>query len=370
MQDMKREICRKMTAACLVLLMSIPLLGCELSSPKEAAATPAPTVIPTEAPTAAPTPEPTFEQILLSTPEPTETPTLPDTPEPTPVVTPRENGPAPTPFSIVWMSDTQNLARHYPDVFNCMRDWILRERETQNIVFVVHTGDVVDACSKFMWDNVSVALIPVFYQIPGMIVSGNHDIGSEGKQSLFYERPYAMMTRKEGQTFQNGACAYQTFTAGGDEFLVFGFGYGMNLPAIWDWVNSVIEEHPDAVLLFVMHYGLQQDNRLSGQAKALFTRVAEKAPNARLLLCGHHDGALLHEDRVDDDGDGETDRCFYTMMFNVQDDVEEGMGFMRILTFYPEDRHIEIKTYSPWYDRWEYSGFEPEENEFVLENAY
>ena len=370
MQDMKREICKKLTAACLVLLMSIPLLGCEGLSPKETAATPAPTAVPTEAPTAEPTPETVLEHVQLSTSEPTETPALPDTPEPTPVSTPRQNGPEPTPFSIVWMSDTQNLSRHYPEVFNGMRDWILNEQEAQNIVFFVHTGDVVDGCSQFMWDNASIALLPLLYRIPGMIVSGNHDISSEMKQKLFYERPYAMMTRKEGQFFQNGECAYQTFTAGGDEFLVFGLGYRMNSPNLWKWVSSAIKAQPDAVILFVTHEGLQQDNTYSGQTKELLKHIVRNTPGAKMLLCGHYDGILRHEEWIDDDKDGESDRCFYTLMFNVQDDVEEGLGYMRILTFYPADRHIEVKTYSPWFDRWDYPKAQPEENRFILENAY
>lgn len=362
MQYMK-QVYRRILIASVFLLMGLLMVGCSVRPAESEAATPAPTVAPTEAPTLAPTP--TFEQVAVQTPEPTEA----ATPEPTPAPT-ETPAPMPTPFSIVWMSDTQNLSRHDPESFNSMRDWILNERESQNIAFVIHTGDVVDGCSTSMWDNASVALVPLFYEIPGMIVSGNHDISSANKQSLFYERPYARMIQKEGQTFKDGTCAYQTFTAGGDEFLVFGFGYGVHGREVWDWTESVISEHPDAVILFVMHYGLQGDNRYSGQARELFLNIAEKTPNAKMLLCGHHAGILRHEDPVDDDGDGETDRIFYTLMFNVQDDLEEGTGFMRILTFDPADRHIEVRLYSPVFDSWEYPKALPEENRFILENAY
>lgn len=365
MQYMKRVSNNFCILLLLILVLCLLPVGCGLFAVTEAP-TPEPTEAPTPAPT--PTPEPTFEHIAVRTPSPTprETPIPTETPEPTPEPT----AAGPTPFSIVWMSDTQNLTRHYPEVFNSMRDWILRERESQNIVFLIHTGDVVDACSPFMWSNASIALVPVLYEIPGMVVSGNHDVGSDNRQSLFNERPYAMMTRKEGQTYRDGDCAYQIFTAGGDEFLVFGFGYSVNSTAVWRWVNSVMDEHPDAVALFVMHYALQEDNRYSGQARELVRQVAANRPNAKLLLCGHFDGVLMHEEWIDDDGDGETDRCFYTMMFNLQDDLEEGMGYMRILTFYPEDRHIEVKTYSPWYDRWDYPKLPSEETDFILDNAF
>ena len=78
----------------------------------------------------------------------------------------------------------------------------------------------------------------------------------------------------------------------------------------------------------------------------------------------------LREDRIDDDGDGTTDRSFYTMQFNLQDDETDGLGYLRILTFYPADRHIEVSVYSPWFDLWEYPKASPEENHFILEHAY
>lgn len=251
-----------------------------------------------------------------------------------------------------------------------MRDWILAEREARNIVFVVHTGDVVDACTQWMWDNATEALLPIFETIPGMIVSGNHDIGNEQIQSFFYRRPYAKAVQKEGQTYNDGDAAYQTFTAGGDEFLVFGFGYGVRGPAERRWINRVTEEHPDAVILYVMHYGLQEDGRFSGQARELYLDIVKQTPNARLLLCGHHDGMLMRMDPVDDDGDGIAERSFTTMMFNLQDDMEDGLGFMRILTFDPESRQITVSTYSPWYDRWGYAHAKRGENEFILKDAY
>ena len=126
---------------CILILLSA-LLGCAAEAPQA-------TATPTEAPAA----EPVVEQIEAVTPAP-QTPV--PTPEPTPVPTPEptpEPTPTPGPFTIVWMSDTQNLSRHFPDVFNSMRDWILEQREALNIVFVAHTGDVVDGCSQHMWDT-------------------------------------------------------------------------------------------------------------------------------------------------------------------------------------------------------------------------
>ncbi len=61
-----------------------------------------------EAAWAVSTPAPTF----TPTPEPTDTPV--PTPTPTPEPTPSPE-PKPTPFTLAWISDTQAMARHYPE---------------------------------------------------------------------------------------------------------------------------------------------------------------------------------------------------------------------------------------------------------------
>ena len=311
--------------------------------------------------------------------DPTETPTTDPTalpePTPTPERTPTQDpapapDPVPTPFSIVWMSDTQDLTRSHPDVFFCMRDWILREREARNIVFLVHTGDVVDGLSAAMRENATEALMPLLETIPAMVVSGNHDIGSEENHDLFLRRPYAQAVRKEGQTLPLGDAAYAVLEAGGDTFVIVGVGYNVRGAKLRKWIEALNEQYPDAVFLYVLHYGLLEDGRLSGQAAYLVHTVIRDNPHARLMLCGHHDGSLRHDEWIDDDGDGEGERLFTTLMFNYQDDGPVAFGYMRILTFYPEDRRIEVSTYSPWYDQWGYPNVAPEDNAFVLENAY
>ena len=307
--------------------------------------TPMPTPTPSPVPTPSPTPAPT------ATPEPTATPTA-------------------TPFTVVWMSDTQNLSRHYPDVFNKMRDWILEKREELNIVFVAHTGDVVDGCSIFMWDAATEALMPVLNEIPAMVVSGNHDISKNNKYSLFANRPYAQAVQKPGQTFGEGQASYVTFEAGGDTFLVFGIGYDVRGKKLRDWIEEVSAQVPDAIVLYVIHSGLQPEGQFSGPARDLFQTVIKDNPKARLMLCGHQRGTQRRTDLFDDDGDGTEERSFTTMMFNYQDDRKNGLGFMRLLSFDPLTRSITVRTYSPWFDQYGYIKSKPGEDAFILENAF
>jgi len=265
------------------------------------------------------------------------------------------------------MSDTQNISRHQPEVFNAMRDWILDNREKENILFVAHTGDVVDGFSPTMFENAANALVPLFETLPGMVVSGNHDISKSGSQYYFLQQPYAQLVQKEGQTYQDGAAAYVTFHACDTDFLVFGLGYGVYCPA---WVNEIIAQHPNHVVIVIMHKGLQEDGRFFTEARALYREVMPHCPTFRLLLCGHMRGTLTRTDWFDDDGDGVQERSVTSMMFNYQDDRVDGLGFMRLLRFDPLTRSIEVCTYSPWLDLWHYAKAEEGEDHFILENAW
>ncbi len=306
----------------------------------------------------------------MPTPTPSPVPTPTPTPEPTPTPTPSPT-PVPTPFTVVWMSDTQVLSRHFPDVFNKMRDWILENREEWNIVFFAHTGDVVDGASIFMWEAAEEALMPILNEIPSMVVSGNHDVGGhEVKHSLFLKRPYAQAVFREGQTFEDGLAAYVTFEAAGEEFLVFGIGYEVRGSKLKSWISEVSREHPDATVLYVIHAGLQPDGRFTGQARDLVLSVIPENPKARLMLCGHERGSQRRTDRFDDDGDGTEERTFTTMMFNYQDDRKDGLGYVRLLTFDPMARTITVRTYSPWFDQFGYKKAKQGEDAFVLEDAF
>ena len=223
-----------------------------------------------------------------------------------------------------------------------------------------------------MFENANNALVPIFEALPGMIVSGNHDVTKSGKTWHFTRQPYAKLVHKEGQTLSenegaNVYASYVTFRACDTDFLVFGIGFDV---ICFDWVNEVIAKYPNHVVIVVVHKGLQPDGDFTKETLSLFRRVMPLWPNFRLVLCGHERGTLMRTDWFDDDGDETPERSVTTMMFNYQDDRKEGLGFMRLLRFNPVDHSIEVLTYSPWFDQWGYPKATDEENHFILINAW
>ncbi|MEM7395953.1 MAG: metallophosphoesterase [Verrucomicrobiota bacterium] len=84
------------------------------------------------------------------------------------------------PFSMIVIPDTQ-YDSDQPEVLNAMTDWIVANRDTENIRFVSHVGDLVEwsptgeSLSQSRWANLREAMYRLDGQIPYSILCGNHD---------------------------------------------------------------------------------------------------------------------------------------------------------------------------------------------------
>ena len=80
------------------------------------------------------------------------------------------------PFSIVWLSDTQEYASTYPDIYFSMMHYIAEVRDERNIVYVVHTGDQINDAYKgedIQRADEAFQLLPE--DLPVFTACGNHD---------------------------------------------------------------------------------------------------------------------------------------------------------------------------------------------------
>ncbi|MDC0624281.1 metallophosphoesterase [Alphaproteobacteria bacterium] len=88
-------------------------------------------------------------------------------------------------FSIIVLPDTQIYSESFPSIFNVQTQWIVDNYDTWNIVYVAHTGDIVDNhYSTEEWRNANRAMRILEEAvserfpngIPYGIVPGNHDL--------------------------------------------------------------------------------------------------------------------------------------------------------------------------------------------------
>ena len=287
-------------------------------------------VLLTMAPTAVPTPAPTAQ--------PTEAPTPTPTPSPSPT-------PAPTPFSLVLLSDTQALAyngnKPNASAFPQLRDWIEAHRASDNILGVLHTGDIVDnGFKQWEWDNFAPLLEAIHDDLFFFPVAGNHDIGTQAKSYSAYLKQPFLAAYAEEQKFEGGKMLYRVLSAGDEDMLLLGVGWdAYKTKSAQNWIDQVLADHADMPCILLTHGFLLSDG---GYLKAVEKLIAQR-PAIRLVLCGHGRDYQTRDFAYDDNGDGAADRTVTVLMMNMQDKASYAF---RLLTFDPMTHALTVSTFN------------------------
>lgn len=98
-----------------------------------------------------------------------------------------EGAPPPPPdFTIVVLPDTQGYSESFPAVFDAQTNWIVANKNTLNIKFVLHNGDLVEhqtgPLSATEWGRASISMGILDNQVPYSVSTANHDL-DDGTQS-------------------------------------------------------------------------------------------------------------------------------------------------------------------------------------------
>ncbi len=292
------------------------------------------------------------------------TPSPGDAPAPPDAGNPSQNGK----FTILWISDTQDIAYHrYGDAFSVMGKWIAENRVPMNIRYVVQTGDAVDnGASQRQWDSYDEMFNQFKDDIPYISVAGNHEVKKNGYLE-FCARPEVQAIPPD-RSFENGIGEYATFEAYGKRFLIIGAGYGEEQRAV-PWINSVLRSHRDHIAILLFHDYLQTGGRFSVNGKSMFEQIVIPNPNVFMVLCGHVCGVSSRIDEIDDDHDGIPDRAVHEMMYNYQDRRDD-CGQLRTLEFDTNECSVLVTTYSPVTQRYYRDYMFGDRAVFKIEHAF
>ena len=271
-------------------------------------------------------------------PQPTATPAPTETPTPTAT-------PAPTPFSIVWITDTQYLV-YEQDAYKELGEWIASQQETENICYVVGTGDIVQTFDmEYQWEEFQKFRMPLRDRIPEIYIAGNHDMRlKDSTFGLFVDHIYGEGGTEE-QSYHSGQGKYELFSAGGVDWLIIGmsFGYGKEEA---EWVKRVLDSYPDRNAILLFHDYLFRDGTMVKNAKTMFSIALEPSQNAKLVLCGHNTGFYIRTD----EHVGENGGYMQTIFCNRQS-TERQKGCIQLLRFDTVRGVIDFEYFSPINDR-------------------
>jgi hypothetical protein len=250
------------------------------------------------------------------------------------------------------MPDTQYDAAFYPASFMSETQWIVANKNSQNIVFVTHVGDIVDVASaENQWYNADAAMDKLDAgNVAYSVGPGNHDIGS----GSLYEN-YFGVSRFTGKSWYAGNYGgnnynnYSLFSASGMDFILINLQYHPTVEML-DWADALLKANPSRRGIVESHEILRIND--SWFSEYIYLALKDN-PNLFLMVCGHDwnllsgDGAAYRSEQGDD---GHT---IHIMLANYQGFSLSGNGgYLRILKFSPKNDKIYMTTYSPYKNRY------------------
>ena len=280
-------------------------------------------------------------------------------------------------FTIAVLPDTQYYASRKPETFLAQTRWIAAHRKDRRIAAVFHLGDVTNNNEALEWQRARAALNALPPDLPLCLVPGNHDYGPGGDAtsrdtqlseflptSFFAQRPGCRgFFPAEPHRAEN---SYHVFSAGSFRFLVLCLEFGPR-PAVVSWARELAAAHKDHHAVLVTHAFTYHDNsrydwkqhgkkqkhnphqyalaKAPGSAtdgEELWQQLVSPAGNFLFTINGH----------VTADGLGRLtspdsrQRSVHQMLVNFQMRPREGDGWLRLLTFHP-DQSLQVTDYSP-----------------------
>ena len=269
-------------------------------------------------------------------------------------------------YSVVVLPDTQYYTKNYPAIFTSQTQWIADNRAKQNIAFVLHEGDITDGNSTQEWINAKTSMRYLDGKVPYVLVAGNHDSSTNGlgDYNVFNQIfPVGKFSHDQGgivESYPSGTMnnSAHLYSAGGNDWLIIGLEFGPNDNTL-AWANGVAARYPNRKVIMLTHTYLFADDTLHGSKSGhgslpirpgsnngvgMWNKFVKKPANMQFTFNGHvlRDGV----GRLVSQGDNGNN--VYQMLANYQKNAEGGGGYLRIVTFYPSQDRVEVKTYSPY----------------------
>ncbi len=256
-------------------------------------------------------------------------------------------------YSFAIVGDTQKLAYKHPTKMDAIYDWILANRASKKIQYVMGLGDITDKNTDAEWTAAKGAISKLNGKIPYSLIGGNHDTSAKFNQYFGSETAY---TDNIVECYDDGKIdnTYMIFKVGEVNYLLLNLEYGAN-DDVLEWAGKVIEEYPYCRVIITTHAYLDSNKEhlisLSGgntgknNGKQIWEKLASQYKNVFLVLSGHiqHDDVVYRQDK------GVHGNTVTQMLIDPQDMddlVEGGCGMVCMLYFSEDGQKMSVEWYS------------------------
>ena len=199
-------------------------------------------------------------------------------------------------YTFAVIGDIQNTTEYYPDDLHYIYDWLINNKDTKNIEFVLGMGDLTNGSSDKEYNTATAQLDRL--KEAGMmqsILRGNHDRYA-GFNSHITQDKYGAVVGGEFGAYDNTMCnTYSKITVNGIKYLILTLDVYPN-PDMVNWACGVVEANPDYNVIVTTHAYMNSNMQYLGPDTAygqyggqyLHDNLVVKYENIVMVLCGHH----------------------------------------------------------------------------------
>jgi hypothetical protein len=283
----------------------------------------------------------------------------------------------PRSFTIAVLPDTQYYSEEIHggsgDIFQNIVKWIVDNREKENIAYVMHLGDIVEAGNRnpAAWAIASKAMYQLEKPLPGFpegipygLAVGNHDQQpsqyAKTGSTKFYNQ-YFGVDHFKGRKYYGGHFGddndthYDLFSACGLNFIVIYIEYDSfneQQAEMNAWASSLLDKYHDRKAIIVTH-ALLSNNPVAGSNIAGQAPFGRQAQRIYEQLKGHDNIVMMIGGHVGDNGEGfrqdtYNGHCIKSFLCDYQNRPLGGNGMMRLYTFDLQEDKIKVRSLSPY----------------------
>lgn len=298
------------------------------------------------------------------------------------ITTPAELS-TPGSWAIAVLPDTQNYVdftpASKPQLFRSQTEWIVQNRATLDIRFVLHLGDITQTNAPAEWELARNIMDVLDGEVPYAAVGGNHDYGAGGTaldRTTFFSNYFPPEkfagSPSFGGVMESGKIdnSYHLFEVAGQKWLVMALEWSPRDKVV-SWAGSIIAANLDRRVIIITHAYLDYDNTRfdwatkggsqmytphlyptgrdpegANDGEELWKKLVSRYSNVALVVNGH----VLNDGRGFLASTGAGGRVVNQMLVNFQTRHDGGDGYLRILEVLPDQRTVRVRDYSPALD--------------------
>jgi formylglycine-generating enzyme required for sulfatase activity len=289
-------------------------------------------------------------------------------------------------FTVVALPDTQNYTSltSPTDTFTRQTQWVLDNKETLNIKFLTHLGDIVNSpTNTSQWTRATDAMNLLNAQLAYGTCPGNHDLASGSNHYLERFGPDPTHSSSLGRWIDpatsqvydwyrgsspRGYSSYQIVPVNGRDFMFLHLDHDCPDEDM-AWAASVLSAHPQVLTMITTHnylaetggsgffgtgtgergYTAQPNVSLPpdrNKPEEVFNALVKPFNQVYMVICGHM-FAIYNLEKTNNAGN-----TVHEVLCDYQSLPNGGNGFLRIMDFRPSQNKIYNSTYSPTLGRY------------------